>query len=148
MQLLSSAVCPKHQTVGTNLAALKLLCSFVSISLQDDATEAEWYDVTQLPALAFDHKLIIRTAFQHLLQHSETNSAGELGFSQTLRRICWVFCLPIYVSCMFMIVLLSSIRRRSHQHTAACTNVANELEVVKLLSKQHMSAPHFYRVPD
>lgn len=46
------------------------------MQLQDDATEAEWYDVTKLPSLAFDHKLIIRTAFEHLLQHSETKSTG------------------------------------------------------------------------
>ena len=45
--------------------------------MQDDATEAEWYDVTKLPALAFDHKLIVRTAFEHLSQHSETKSTGE-----------------------------------------------------------------------
>ena len=48
------------------------------VYLQDDATEAEWYDVTKLPALAFDHKLIIRTAFEHLLRHSETQTTGEL----------------------------------------------------------------------
>ena len=46
------------------------------VHLQDDATEAEWYDVTKLPSLAFDHKLIIRTAFEHLLQHSESKSTG------------------------------------------------------------------------
>ena len=44
--------------------------------MQDDATEAEWYDVTKLPPLAFDHKLVVRTAFQHLLQHSETKATG------------------------------------------------------------------------
>lgn len=44
--------------------------------MQDDATEAEWYDVTKLPPLAFDHKLIVRTAFQHLLQQSETKATG------------------------------------------------------------------------
>lgn len=66
--------------------------TFTDLSLyackQDDATEADWYDVTALPALAFDHKLIIRTAFEHLLQHSQTKTTGEfvlqcscLGFS-------------------------------------------------------------------
>ena len=27
---------------------------------------AEWFDIAQLPGLAFDHKLIVRTAFRHL----------------------------------------------------------------------------------
>lgn len=44
--------------------------------MQDDATEAEWYDVTKLPSLAFDHKLIVRTAFQHLLKQPEATSTG------------------------------------------------------------------------
>lgn len=79
--------------IVSEFAALKPPRSFASNSLQDDATEAEWYDVTQLPALAFDHKLIIRTAFEHLLQHSETKSAGELGLVWAPRCICWVFCL-------------------------------------------------------
>jgi 8-oxo-dGTP diphosphatase len=35
--------------------------------LQDDAEAADWWDVTKLPKLAFDHKLIVRTAFQHVL---------------------------------------------------------------------------------
>ena len=40
--------------------------------MQDDAAEVEWFDVSQPPSkLAFDHKLIIRTAFEHLLkQHT------------------------------------------------------------------------------
>ncbi len=54
-----------------------LLLLLTALSLvQDDATEAEWYDVTKLPPMAFDHKLIVRTAFEHLLQQSETKSVG------------------------------------------------------------------------
>lgn len=44
--------------------------------VQDDATEAEWYDVTKLPPLAFDHKLVVRTAFEHLIQQAEAKSTG------------------------------------------------------------------------
>ena len=49
------------------------------VAVQDDATEAEWYDVTKLPPLAFDHKLIVRTAFEHLIQQSETKSTGTVN---------------------------------------------------------------------
>ena len=40
--------------------------------MQDDAAEAEWFDVSKPPSkLAFDHKLIVRTTFEHLLkQHT------------------------------------------------------------------------------
>ena len=40
--------------------------------MQDDAAEAEWFDVSKPPTkLAFDHKVIVRTAFEHLLkQHT------------------------------------------------------------------------------
>lgn len=27
---------------------------------------ADWYDIDKLPGLAFDHRLIVRTAFRHL----------------------------------------------------------------------------------
>ena len=48
------------------------------MAVQDDAEEAEWFDVRKPPAkLAFDHKVIVRTAFEHLLkQHAQT---GELS---------------------------------------------------------------------
>lgn len=43
---------------------------------QDDASEAEWFDVRDLPQpLAFDHKLIVRTAFQHLMQQPSVTGA-------------------------------------------------------------------------
>jgi len=44
---------------------------------QDDAAEAEWFRVSEPPLpLAFDHKLILRKAFQHLLLIKEAQNAG------------------------------------------------------------------------
>ena len=61
--------------------------------MQDDAAEAEWFDVSKPPSkLAFDHKLIVRTAFEHLLkQHTGKgedcgayrNSAGMQSMTST-----------------------------------------------------------------
>lgn len=36
------------------------------LTAQDDAAAASWFDVTDLPPLAFDHKLIIREALEQL----------------------------------------------------------------------------------
>ena len=45
--------------------------------MQDDAADAQWHSVAEVPQpLAFDHKLIIRTAFEHLLQRPEVTSSG------------------------------------------------------------------------
>jgi len=47
--------------------------------VQDDAAEAEWFSVSKPPSpLAFDHKLILRRAFQHLLRQKEAQDAGRL----------------------------------------------------------------------
>ena len=49
------------------------------LNLQDDAAEAEWFSVSKPPQpLAFDHKLILRKAFQHLAQQKEAREAGNL----------------------------------------------------------------------
>ena len=37
---------------------------------------ADWWDVTKLPKLAFDHKLIVRTAFQHVLDRHASRGVG------------------------------------------------------------------------
>jgi hypothetical protein len=45
-------------------------------SSQDDAADATWYDVGALPSLAFDHKLIMREAFEQLAGRPEVQAAG------------------------------------------------------------------------
>ena len=46
---------------------LCMACTCTACCLQDDAEAADWFDINKLPKLAFDHKLIVRTAFQHML---------------------------------------------------------------------------------
>jgi len=54
-------------------AALRLLGG-----RQDDAAEAEWHDVAAPPQpLAFDHKEIIRAAFQRLLGHPQAQTGDH-----------------------------------------------------------------------
>lgn len=69
---------PRGWCVSVAYAAL-VPSTELGVKAADDATEAEWYDVTKLPPLAFDHKLIVRTAFQHLLQQSETKATEGLS---------------------------------------------------------------------
>ncbi|KAL3134050.1 hypothetical protein ABBQ32_008479 [Trebouxia sp. C0010 RCD-2024] len=69
---------PRGWQVSVAYAAL-VPSTDMGVKAADDATEADWYDVTALPALAFDHKLIIRTAFEHLLQHSQTKTTEGLA---------------------------------------------------------------------
>ena len=46
--------------------------------MKDDAAEAEWFSITDPPSyLAFDHKLIVRTAFEHLLKQDEAQRTGK-----------------------------------------------------------------------
>ena len=59
------------------------------VNVQDDAEEAEWFDVRKPPSkLAFDHKIIVRTAFDHLLkQHAGT---GEHSCSDVRLESRWL----------------------------------------------------------
>ena len=42
------------------------------------AQAAEWFDIAQLPRLAFDHKLIVRTAFRHLAREGAVQQRAGL----------------------------------------------------------------------
>lgn len=55
------------------------------MAVQDDAEEAEWFDLRKPPAkLAFDHKVIVRTAFEHLLkQHAQTGNLSHFPQSRS-----------------------------------------------------------------
>jgi hypothetical protein len=46
--------------------------------LQDDAADAQWFPVGQLPSLAFDHKEVVRTVFEKLTQRHEVRTEGSL----------------------------------------------------------------------
>jgi hypothetical protein len=49
----------------------------LGVVLQDDAAAAQWFPVDQPPSLAFDHKLILREAFETLTQRPDVNSNCE-----------------------------------------------------------------------
>ena len=55
--------------------------------LQDDASNAEWWTVTKLPSLAFDHKLIVRSAFQRLGERDDVKSEGGSSAAAILAQI-------------------------------------------------------------
>ena len=61
------------------------LCTSQAGLAQDDASDAQWFEVTKLPPLAFDHKLLVRESFRHLAKQEELQKQGELA---SLHQIC------------------------------------------------------------
>lgn len=51
----------------------------LGVKAADDAAEAKWFSVTSLPHLAFDHKQIIREAFQKLSLRPEVHETGGMA---------------------------------------------------------------------
>ena len=46
------------------------------VQAADDAANAKWYNVTELPQLGFDHKLIVRECFEHVAKLPEAIEGG------------------------------------------------------------------------
>ncbi|CAG9463346.1 unnamed protein product [Pedinophyceae sp. YPF-701] len=45
----------------------------LGVKAADDAADARWYAIDALPKLAFDHKLVVRTAFRRLAMESHAD---------------------------------------------------------------------------
>ena len=45
----------------------------------DDASDARWFSLRSLPAMAFDHKVIVRDALRKLVKEEEEKAEGEGG---------------------------------------------------------------------
>ena len=58
-------------------AELSVWCTKLACCLQDDAADAQWFPVGQLPPLAFDHKEVVRTVFEKLAQRQEASTEGS-----------------------------------------------------------------------
>ena len=56
---------PRGHVISVAYMALAR-CDSMSIQGDDDAQEAKWWDVSSLPALAFDHSVIVGTALRRL----------------------------------------------------------------------------------
>ncbi|KAL6770660.1 hypothetical protein ACKKBF_B32115 [Auxenochlorella protothecoides x Auxenochlorella symbiontica] len=69
---------PRGWCVSVAYAAL--LPAQAEVMGADDAEEAQWWPVAEVPGrLAFDHKLILRCAFQHLARQDATPAALAAG---------------------------------------------------------------------
>lgn len=61
---------PRGWTVTVAYAAV-VPSTELGVKAADDAANAEWFDITKLPSLAFDHKLVVRECFQHISRHKD-----------------------------------------------------------------------------
>eukprot|EP00882_Tetradesmus_deserticola_P010142 GHRQ01010717.1.p1 GENE.GHRQ01010717.1~~GHRQ01010717.1.p1 ORF type:complete len:205 (+),score=63.24 GHRQ01010717.1:219-833(+) len=68
---------PRGWTVTVAYAAV-VPSTELGVKAADDAAAASWYPVKSLPSLAFDHKQIIREAFQKLLERPEVQQAEAM----------------------------------------------------------------------
>ncbi|GLC38645.1 hypothetical protein PLESTB_000455900 [Pleodorina starrii] len=68
---------PRGWTITVAYAAL-VPSTDLGVKAADDAKDARWFDVSQLPPLAFDHKLVVRTALGHLAKQPEAAQVGGL----------------------------------------------------------------------
>lgn len=57
---------PRGWTVSVLYASI-VESSDLGVKAADDAADAKWIDITQLPKLAFDHKLLVKDTFNRLL---------------------------------------------------------------------------------
>jgi len=58
---------PRHRTISVAYAGFDELNQTVSAG--DDAADAEWFNLKELPLLAFDHQKIIEKAIEKFLNH-------------------------------------------------------------------------------
>eukprot|EP00210_Caulerpa_lentillifera_P000567 g548.t1 len=57
---------PRGWTVSVLYASL-VESSNIGVKAADDAAEASWFDITQLPKLAFDHNRLVKDTFNRIL---------------------------------------------------------------------------------
>ena len=55
---------PRGRTIS--IVYLSLIHGEEQLHADDDAAEAEWFEIDNLPELAFDHAEIVKTAYQYL----------------------------------------------------------------------------------
>lgn len=69
---------PRGWTVTVCFAALVPPDARSGIQAADDAADARLFPVTELPPLAFDHKLVVRTALRRLAELKEASEQAGL----------------------------------------------------------------------
>ena len=57
---------PRKRVISITYFALVKSSQFQQLNASTDAEEARWYNIQQLPKLAFDHKIILQTAIERI----------------------------------------------------------------------------------
>ncbi|KAG2487894.1 hypothetical protein HYH03_013476 [Edaphochlamys debaryana] len=69
---------PRGWTITVAYAAL-VPTTNLGVKAADDAKDARWFDISALPALAFDHKLVVRSSLRHLAKQPAAASVAGLA---------------------------------------------------------------------
>lgn len=70
---------PRGWTVTVAYAAF-VPSTNLGVKAADDAKEAKWFDIGSLPRLAFDHKLVVRTALGALAARPDVAGSPALTY--------------------------------------------------------------------
>ncbi|PNW85500.1 hypothetical protein CHLRE_03g189450v5 [Chlamydomonas reinhardtii] len=69
---------PRGWTITVAYAAL-VPSTELGVKAADDAKDARWFDVSALPQLAFDHKLVVRSSLRHLAKQPAAQAIDGLS---------------------------------------------------------------------
>ncbi|KXZ56934.1 hypothetical protein GPECTOR_1g842 [Gonium pectorale] len=72
---------PRGWTVTVAYAAL-VPTTNLGVKAADDAKDARWFDVSSLPQLAFDHKLVVRSSLRHLAKQPAAAALARLRYAR------------------------------------------------------------------
>mmetsp|Transcript_18084 Transcript_18084/g.30972 ORF Transcript_18084/g.30972 Transcript_18084/m.30972 type:complete len:206 (+) Transcript_18084:116-733(+) len=73
---------PRGWTITVAYAALVPSVDKLNVKAADDAADARWYSLSEIPQLAFDHALVVGTSLRHLAKQPEVVALGDSLLSQ------------------------------------------------------------------
>ncbi|KAG1657945.1 hypothetical protein FOA52_000976 [Chlamydomonas sp. UWO 241] len=77
---------PRGHTITVAYGAI-VPTTELGVKAADDARDAQWFDVCALPALAFDHKLVVRESFRALAGKADAGDALRAALTDAAAKL-------------------------------------------------------------